>query len=81
MAWKGRCADQVSKAWATIIVKRNTSHTTSTVLPRTCINKGGWRSASVKVTAGHSYTVQLISHDDGLISTPNRSYFDDVTVS
>jgi hypothetical protein len=79
--WRGRCSDQVSMAWATVIVKRNTSSSLSTLLPRTCLANSGWRKVSVKVTPGNSYTVQLINHDDGRASTPNRTYFDDVTLS
>jgi hypothetical protein len=79
--WQGRCSDTVGKAWATVVLKRNTSSTKSTLLPRTCARKGAWRQVSVKVTPGHSYTLQLVSHDDGSASTPNRTYFDDVTLS
>jgi hypothetical protein len=79
--WRGRCPDTVSKAWATILVKRNTSHSLSTLLPRTCLQNGGWRKVGVKVTPGNSYTVQLVNHDDGKAGTPNRTYFDDVSLS
>ena len=79
--WQGRCTDAVDKAWATVIVRRNSSGTTSTLLPRTCVRTGSWRKVSVAVTAGHSYTVRLVNHDDGVASTPNRTYFDDVTLS
>jgi hypothetical protein len=78
--WQGRCADKVGKAWATVTVKRNTSSAVSTLLPRTCVAKGAWKKVSVKVTPGHSYTVQLVNHDDGVTKTPNRTYFDDVTL-
>jgi hypothetical protein len=79
--WRGRCSDTVSKAWATVLVKRNTSRSLSTLLPRTCLKNGGWRKVGVKVTPGNSYTVQLVNHDDGVAKTPNRTYFDDVTLS
>ena len=81
MWWSGRCADTVSKAWATIIVRRNTSGTTSTPLPRTCVAKGKWHSVRLTVTPGHSYTISLVNHDDGRASTPNRTYFDHVRLS
>jgi hypothetical protein len=79
--WRGRCPDRVGKAWATVVVKRNTSSSLSTLLPRTCVQNGGWRKVGVRVTPGNSYTVQLVNHDDGEPSTPNRTYFDDVTLS
>jgi len=79
--WKGRCSDRATKAWASVVVRRNTSGKTSTLLPRTCVRTGSWRKVSVAVTAGHSYTVRLVNHDDGVAATPNRTYFDDVTLS
>ena len=81
VAWQGRCDDRLSNAWATILVEDTASHQKWTMLPRTCIREGGWRKATLAVTGGHAYTVQLINHDDGNPSTPNRSYFDDVTLS
>lgn len=81
VAWLGRCEDQVSKAWASVLVTRNTSHQTSTVLKKTCVNHRGWQRVGVRVTPGHSYTLRLISHDDGRSSTPNRTYFDDVELT
>jgi len=80
VGYLSRCRDSKAKAWTTVIVKRS-SGGPLTLLPRTCRRSGGWRSASVAVTAGQVYTVQLVNHDDGLRSTPNRTYFDDVTVS
>jgi hypothetical protein len=79
--WQGRCADTVRKAWTTVVVKRNTSGTVSTLLPRTCVAKGAWRKVGVAVTPGHSYTVQIVNHDDGVATTPNRTYVDDLTLS
>lgn len=79
--WLGRCHDVTSRAWATIIVKRNTSHKLSTLLPRTCAAKGSWHQVQLAVAPGHSYTVQLVSHDDGVRATPNLTYFDDVALS
>jgi hypothetical protein len=71
----------VRKAWTTVVVKRNTSSTVSTLLPRTCVAKGAWRKVGVAVTPGHSYTVQIVNHDDGVATTPNRTYVDDLTLS
>jgi hypothetical protein len=80
VGWLGRCKDTRSRAWATIRLKKS-SGSKITVLPKTCHRTGGWHAVSTRVTAGKVYTVQLINHDDGKKSTPNRTYFDDVTVS
>lgn len=79
--WSGRCSDSTAKAWATILVRRNSSNKTSTLLPRTCVTKGAWKKVRMKVTPGHSYTLSLVNHDDGRTATPNRTYFDHVTLS
>jgi hypothetical protein len=80
VGWLGRCKDTRSNAWATIRLKKS-SGSKITVLRKTCHRTGGWRAVSTRVRAGKVYTVQLINHDDGKKSTPNRTYFDDVTVS
>jgi hypothetical protein len=79
VGWLGRCDDIKSKAWATILVKPS-SGPVITALPRTCRGSGGWRAVSVAVSAGTTYTVELVNHDDGKTDTPNRTYFDDVTL-
>ena len=79
--WEGFCSDTVDKAWASAFVKSNTTGALSTLLPPTCVAGGGWRPARTPVTPGQSYTVQLVNHDDGSVSTVNRTYFDDVTLS
>jgi hypothetical protein len=79
--WKGRCSDRVQKAWATVVAKDNTASSLATLLPPTCVNSDAWHRAAARVTPGHSYTVQLVSHDDGKRRTPNRTYFDDITLS
>jgi hypothetical protein len=79
--WLGRCADRRSKAWAAITIERKAPRKRTMILKRTCVAKGGWRRASVAVRPGAMYTLKLISHDDGRPSTPNRTYFDDVTLS
>lgn len=81
LSWAGRCNDSKSKAWATVIVRRNSSGKTSTMLARTCVAKGKWKKVKLKVTPGHSYTISLVNHDDGVASTPNRTYFDYVRLT
>jgi len=79
--WLGRCADRRSKAWAAITIERKAPQKRTMIVKRTCVARGGWRRASVAVMPGARYTLKLISHDDGRPSTPNRTYFDDVTLS
>ncbi len=82
MYWFGRCYDTKSLAWATIQIVHNTSGTTSTPLARTCVSTNTtWHKVTQKVAPGHSYTVRLISHDDTKKTTPNNTYFDDVSLS
>jgi hypothetical protein len=79
--WKGHCSDDVDKAWTTVVVKNNTAGSLSTPLGPTCDYTTSWRQVGVDVTPGSSYTVQLVSHDDGKSGTVNRTYFDNVTLS
>jgi len=56
--------------------------TTSTILAKTCVNpSSGWRQVTKAVTAGHSYTLTLVSHDDNYAGDPTFTLYDDVTVS
>ncbi|MGI9006589.1 MAG: hypothetical protein ACR2FU_10400 [Streptosporangiaceae bacterium] len=74
------CPDTVAVAWATATLTDNTAHTSVTLLAKTCVAAGGWRQASGTVIAGHSYTLKLISHDDGDTSKGDGAYLrvDDV---
>ncbi|WP_345699650.1 alkaline phosphatase family protein [Kitasatospora terrestris] len=78
--WKGDCRDTVRYAWATVVLKHNTSGTTTTPLPRTCTANGGWQKITDTLTPGHSYTLQLVNHDDNYPGDPSITWFDDVTV-
>jgi hypothetical protein len=75
------CPDTVTYDWATATLKDNTSNTTTTILAKTCTNNATWVQVSASVTAGHSYTLTLISHDDNYASDPTYTLFDDVNVS
>ncbi len=75
------CPDTVTYDWATATLKDNTSNTTSTVLPKTCNNNATWVKVTARVTAGHSYTLTLINHDDNYPGDPTFTRFDDVSVS
>jgi len=74
------CPDTVTYDWATVSLKDNTAGTTATLLAKTCTNSAAWTQVTGGVTAGHSYTVTLTSHDDNYASDPTYTYYDDVTV-
>jgi hypothetical protein len=75
------CPDTVTNDWATVTLKDNTTNTTTTVLGKTCTSTGAWVQASTGVTAGHSYTITLLSHDDDNPADPTYTLYDDVVVS
>jgi len=75
------CPDTVQYDWATATLKDNTTGTTKTILARTCTNNNTWVKVSASVTAGHSYTLTLTSHDDNYPGDPTYTLFDDVAVN
>ena len=74
------CPDTVSYDWATATLKDNTTGTTTTVLAKTCVADSGWQQVTKALTAGHSYTLKLVSHDDNYSGDPTVTLYDDVTV-
>ena len=81
LAYKVVCPDTVRYDWATVTLKDNTTGTTKTVLAKTCSNTGAWQTLSMSVTAGHSVTLKLVSHDDNWAGDPTYTLYDDVAVS
>lgn len=76
------CPDTVTYDWATATLKDNTTGTTTTtILAKTCVSSSGWTQVTAAVTAGHSYTLTLISHDDNYPGDPTYTLFDDVSVA
>ena len=73
------CTDAVRFDWATAKLRDNTSGFTRTVLRKTCTNTGRYVQAVTAVTAGHSYTLTLTSHDDNFAGDPTYTLYDDVT--
>jgi hypothetical protein len=71
----------VTYDWATATLKDNTAGTTATVLARTCSNTGTFTQVTASVTAGHSYTLTLINHDDNYPGDPTYTLYDDVALS
>ncbi|GAA1964625.1 putative Ig domain-containing protein [Catenulispora subtropica] len=75
------CPDTVTYDWATATLKDNTTGTTTTPLPKTCVNpSSGWKQVNATVTAGHSYTLTLTSKDDNYTGDATYTKFDDVAV-
>jgi len=75
------CPDTVAYDWATATLKDTTNGTTTTMLTKTCTNNATWVQASAGVTAGHTVTLTLTSHDDNYAGDPTYTLFDDVQVS
>jgi hypothetical protein len=75
------CPDTVTYDWATVTLKDNTANTTKTVLAKTCVSSSGWKQVTSAVTAGHSYTLTLTSHDDNYAGDPTYTLYDDVALS
>jgi hypothetical protein len=78
--YKISCPDTVQYDWATVTLRDNTMGTTATLLTRTCTQSGAWIQVTGSVTAGHSYTLTLTSHDDNNFTDPTYTLYDDVTL-
>jgi hypothetical protein len=79
--YRNVCPDTLTYDWATATLTDNTAGTTVTVLPKVCSNPGGsWTQVSASITAGHSYTLTLISHDDNYPGDATYTQYDDVVV-
>jgi serine protease len=72
------CPDTVTYDWATATLLDKTTSTTTTPLAKTCNNTATWVQVTAAVTAGHSYTLTLTSHDDNYAGDPTYTWFDDV---
>ncbi|HEX5158536.1 MAG TPA: hypothetical protein VFW17_15090, partial [Ktedonobacterales bacterium] len=79
--YKVACPDTVNFDWATAALRDNTASATTTMLPHICSNTSAWVQVSAPVTAGHSYTLTLSSHDDNYPGDGTYTLFDDVTLA
>jgi hypothetical protein len=75
------CPDKVQHDWATATLTDNTTSTTTTILAKTCNNNATWVQVTASVTAGHSYTLTLVSHDDNRNGNATYTLFDDASLS
>ena len=64
--------------WVQITLTDNTTGTSTDLVPKTCAATFAWTHATGSVTAGHSYTIRLLNHDDNYGADPTYSVFDDV---
>ncbi len=78
--YKETCPDTVTYDWALATLKDNTAGTTATLIAKACTTNA-WTNVTGTVTAGHSYTVTLTSHDDNYASDPTYTLYDDVTLT
>jgi len=78
--YKVICPDTITYDWATATLKDNTTGITQTILAKTCTNNNTWVNVSATLTASHSYTLTLISHDDNWPGDATYTRFDDVAV-
>ena len=75
------CPDTVTYDWATATLADTTAGTSSTPLAKTCVASSGWQQVTAAVTAGHTYTLTLTSHDDNYSGDPTFTKYDDVALN
>jgi hypothetical protein len=75
--YKMTCPDTVTYDWATATLRDNTTGTTTTILAKVCATNSTWVQDTANITAGHSYTLTLISHDDNYTGDATYTLFDD----
>ena len=73
------CPDFVSFDWVTATLVDNTAFTSAS-LSKTCVKSTTWTKVTGTVIPGHSYTLTLINHDDGMASDPSYTLFDSISV-
>ncbi|MGH3376249.1 MAG: hypothetical protein ACRDP6_16055, partial [Actinoallomurus sp.] len=77
------CRDRegVRYDWATASLRDDTAGATRTMLPKTCTADDSWQQVAAPVVGGHTYTLTLVSHDDGYFGDPTSTRYDDVSLS
>jgi hypothetical protein len=74
-SFKTRPAKRPTSLPATL--RDNTTGTT--ILPKVWATNSTWVQDSANITAGHSYALTLISHDDNYVGDATYTLFDNVT--
>jgi len=78
--YKMTCPDTVTYDWALATLNDNTAGTTATLIAKVCTTNN-WTNVTGPVTAGHSYTLSLTSHDDNYSGDPTFTLYDNVTIT
>jgi hypothetical protein len=78
--YKMTCPDTVTYDWALATLQDNTSVATSTLIAKECVTNA-WTNVTAALTAGHSYTLSLTSHDDNYGSDPTFTLYDSVSIT
>lgn len=78
--YKETCPDTVTFDWALVTLRDNTAGTTATLLNKTC-RTNAWTNGTGSITAGHSYTLSLTSHDDNFAGDATFTMYDDVALT
>jgi hypothetical protein len=78
--YKMTCPDSVTYDWIMVTLVDNTTGASSTLVPQACITTS-WTQVNAVLTAGHSYTLTLTSHDDDYASDPSYTLFDAVSLN
>jgi hypothetical protein len=71
------CADPFTEGWATARLRDNVTYATTTVLQPVC-STSGYQQVTSPVIGGRSYTLTLLSHDDGVPGEATYTLFDGV---
>ena len=80
MWYKETCPDTITYDWALARLNDNTAGTTANVVAKACATTQ-WTQATTSVTAGHSYTLTLLSHDDNYPGDATYTLYDDVILT
>ena len=78
--YKMTCPDTVTYDWVMVTLVDNTTGVSSTLVPKGCATNG-WTQVNAALTAGHSYTLTLTSHDDDYPADPTYTLFDAVSLN
>src|SRR5437764_7845636 len=79
--YKPTCPDTLTYYLSTSTFNDNTAPTFPTRRSTDLTNNNTWVQASATLTASHSYTLTLVSHDDNYAGDATYTLFDDVAIT